>query len=102
MGRGSGSDAQIAASTCACRLCGTTSNLTRHHLLKKRSARLVRIAHGLRNRTVWLCRSCHDRFHSGPPEDRRAAWDELLPLLTEKERRLYELRPLGELWESKL
>lgn len=90
------------SSAASCRLCGATEGLTRHHLLKKRSARIVFLRHGLRNRKVLLCRPCHDRFHSGPPESRRAAWDELLPLLTPAERRLRELAPKLELWERKL
>ncbi len=93
---------QTAAASRRCRLCGTNDLLTKHHLLKKRSARIVRLHHGLKNRAVLLCRPCHDRFHSGSPESRQAAWDELTPLLTVAERKLRELRPMRELWELKL
>lgn len=88
----SGGDSRI------CRLCGTSELLTIHHLLKKRSARLIG-----RNQTILLCRECHDRLHSGEPELRADAYRELRQVLSSGESDLLNdpLR-IPELWETKL
>lgn len=89
---------EVRIETVACRLCGTTANLTKHHLLKRESARLVGT-----NRQVVLCRPCHDRFHRGLPKARAQAWDELRAVLTPDEVALLDdPRRIPELWETKL
>ncbi len=80
-----------------CLMCGHEEGLTKHHLLKRRSAQRVG-----RNLTVKLCRPCHNRFHQGSSQSRREAWDELLPLLTDDERSVREHSDrLPELWERR-
>lgn len=81
-----------------CRLCGTMENLTKHHLLKRRSARLI--GH---NMTVWLCRSDHDRLHKGDSLDRADAYRELRQVLSADETALLDdPRKLVEHWELKV
>jgi 5-methylcytosine-specific restriction endonuclease McrA len=80
-----------------CRHCGSTENVTRHHLLKRRSARALG-----ENRIVPLCRPFHDRLHKGSPLERAAAYAELRAVLTEDERALLDRKPFPEHWETKL
>lgn len=51
-----------------CALCGQPSHLTFHHLVPKElhRKRWVRERHSLqslRNRGIWICRSCHSFLH---------------------------------------
>jgi 5-methylcytosine-specific restriction endonuclease McrA len=51
-----------------CTLCGQPSHLTFHHLVPKdlHDKRWVRGRYSidaLRNRGIWICRSCHDFLH---------------------------------------
>lgn len=88
----------MTASRGPCRLCGTYENLTKHHLLKRRSARLVG-----RNMTVVLCRECHNRLHKGRPEARADAYRELRQTLSAAETALLDdPRRINEFWELSL
>lgn len=80
----------------SCRMCGTTEGLTKHHLLKRKSAAIIG-----RNMTVKLCRSCHDRLHKGAPNDRDQAWKDL-PMTYEESMLRSDPRRLQELWETRV
>ncbi len=80
-----------------CRHCGTTENVTRHHLLKRRSAQALGD-----NRVILLCRSFHERLHKGFPTEREVAYAELRAVLTDDERALLDRKPFPELWELRL
>jgi len=81
-----------------CRMCGATESLTKHHVLKRRSFQLIG-----ENALIDLCRSCHDRLHSGSPEERLYAYDELRTVMTDRELRLLDHpERISELWESRL
>lgn len=81
-----------------CRLCGTTDGLTRHHILKRSSARIIG-----RNLTIWLCRLDHDRLHKGLPAERAAAYRELRQVLSRDELALLnDPRRRTEHWETKV
>lgn len=79
-------------------MCETTKNLTQHHILKRRS--FARIGE---NALVTLCRSCHDRLHSGSPESRATAYTELRSVLEDYELDLLDHPArIPELWETRL
>lgn len=48
-----------------CRICGSTDNLTEHHLVTKAKMKELKISEG---KTVTLCQLCHILFHSRKPK----------------------------------
>lgn len=64
-----------------CLMCGTSENLTRHHLLPEGTYRRKRVP----RLSVVLCESCHRPLHVGG--EQVAQWKRLWPLLTDAQRR---------------
>lgn len=81
-----------------CRICASDDDLTRHHLLLRRAARI----HGLKNKKVWLCRACHDGLHKGTAHARAAAHDALRAVLSDEELAILATKPRREIWEMRL